>query len=71
MRTRVCSVCKVEKFVEEFHRELRKPVGSAAACRMCINRADRERRRKKKNPTTEIPEKGKARRDLRAAVKNG
>lgn len=71
MRTRVCSVCKVEKFVEEFHREKRKPVGYAAACRICINRADRERHRKKKNRTVEHPEKAAARKAVKSAVQRG
>lgn len=71
MKTRVCSVCKVEKFVEEFHREKRKPVGYAAACRMCINKADRERHRKKKNRTIEPPERAKARKAVKDAVRRG
>lgn len=67
---KVCTVCHQEKFLDEFHFEPRVKDGRASCCRMCI-KAIRKGRHKKKGSPTEPPEKARARKALKDAVRRG
>lgn len=66
----VCTVCHEEKFSDEFHLEPRTKKGRAGCCRMCI-KAIRKGRHKKTRGKNEPPEKAKARKAVKDAVRRG
>lgn len=66
----VCTVCKIEKFEDEFHLEPRTKKGRAGCCRMCIKEI-RKGRHKKRSSSVEPPEKARARKAVKDAVRRG
>lgn len=56
MGTRVCSSCKVERQLDEFHKDRRKPGGHMYMCKGCRNEYERRRRKKSQKKISKIQE---------------
>lgn len=51
--TRICSKCKIEKHIEQFHRDKKQPLGRKYMCKKCKNKATVEKQHLSKHQQLE------------------